>query len=365
MKKENVAIIGSTGSVGEQTLEVFETVGDKNIYALAVNNNIEKLIKQIIKYRPRVVCVYDENRKNELEKILYNKKIRVKLLCGKDGLYEIANDKSVDFVVNAMACCGIRGINESIEFTKMAIKNHKKIAISNKETIVCGGKKLFKFAKKFGVELRPIDSEHSAIWQCLSGENKNRVKRLILTCSGGPFFGKEKKDLKKVKVSDCLKHPNWKMGKKITIDSATLVNKGLEVIEAHYLFDMKPQNIDVVIQRESIIHSMVEFMDGSVKAQLGCPSMKVPISYAIYKELRPELNIESLDFNVIEKISFNRVDNKTFEAIDLAYRAIEKGDEWTKKYCMADEIQVMKFINGEIKFLDIVKNIKKELYGSK
>ena len=363
MKRENVAIIGSTGSVGEQTLEVLETVGDKNIYALAINSNIDKLVKQIIKYKPKIVCVYDENKKIELEKILHNKKIKVKILSGEDGLYEISNDKKVNFLVNSMSCCGVKGIDVSIKLTKLAIKNNKKIAISNKETIVCGGSKLFKYAKKFGVELRPIDSEHSAIWQCLSGENKNRVKRLILTCSGGPFFGKKKSELGRVKVSDCLKHPNWKMGKKITIDSATLVNKGLEVIEAHYLFDMKAKNIDVIIQRESIIHSMVEFMDGSVKAQLGTPSMKVPISYAIYKELRPELNIKNLDFNNIEKISFNSVDNKTFDAINLAYKAIEKGDEWTKKYCMADEIQVMNFINGEIKFLDIVKNIKKELYG--
>lgn len=362
MKKENIAIIGSTGSVGEQTLSVLDDVKDKTIYALAVNNNIKKLYKQIIKYKPKIVSVNDENKKSELEKILKNKNIKIKILSGSDGLYQIAKNKNIDFLVNAMSCCGISGIETSINMTKIAIKNNKKIAISNKETIVCGGSKLFKYAKKNHVELRPIDSEHSAIWQCIQGENKNRIKKLILTCSGGPFFGKNKKYLKTVKVDDCLKHPNWKMGKKITIDSATLINKGLEVIEAHYLFDIRPENIDVIIQKESIIHSMVEFMDGSIKAQLGVPSMKVPISFALYKELRPEIKIKKLDFNNLKKISIDKVDNKTFEAIDIAYSAIKKGDAATKKYCMADEKAVMKFINGEIKFLDIIKEVKKEVY---
>ena len=239
-----------------------------------------------------------------------------------------------------------------------ALNNKKQLALANKETLVCEGKKIMSLAKKNNIEIRPIDSEHSAIWQCLMGEDYDRIDKLIITCSGGPFYGKRINELKKVTVEDCLKHPNWSMGKKITIDCATLVNKGLEVIEAHYLFGIKPKNIEVVIQRESIIHSMVLMKDGSIKAQLGVPSMRIPISYALYKEKRPYIKEKIIDFDTLKSISIDRPDTKTFIGLKLAYDALNKGGQYMKKYCETDEIAVNDFINGKIKFLDIAKKIE-------
>ncbi len=362
MKRENIAILGSTGSIGTQTLSVLEDVGDKNIYALATNENIDLLYKQIKKYNPKYASVYDYEKYKILQKKVQKAKLKTKILTGDSGLIQISKDKNIDFFVNAMSSRGcVEGIELNILITKNIINQKKKIAMANKETIVCAGKEIMSLARKNKVEIRPIDSEHSAIWQCIKDENKKRIKKILITCSGGPFYGKKEKDLKNVKVSDCMKHPNWKMGQKITIDSATLVNKGLEIIEAHFLFDLKPSQIDVVVQKESIIHSMVEFCDGSVMAQLGASDMRIPIAYAIYEKERPEISARRLDFKNIEKISIGTVDSKTFPAVELAYKAIKKGSKFMKKYCIADEVAVRKFIDGKIKFLDIVKYIKNEM----
>ena len=365
MKKDNIIILGSTGSIGTQTLEVLDVTKDKNIYALAVNKNISLLLTQIKKYKPKYAVVYDKNKSEELKNIIKKQKLKTEVLTGIDGLMQIIKDKNVDFVVNAMALSsdetGLTNTKANIDLTIEAIKQKKKLALANKETIVCAGKKVMATAKKYGVEIRPIDSEHSAIWQCLQGEDKKNIKRLIITCSGGPFFGRKMSDLKNVKVADCMKHPTWHMGEKICIDSATLVNKGLEVIEAHYLFGVPVDKIEVVIHRESIIHSMVEFKDGSIKAQMGVPSMKVPIAYALYGRDRRDIKVDSVDFYKLSMMHFDKVDNTNFKAVELAFKALKKGGKHPEIYCKADEIAVTKFMNGQLRFDEIVKYIEREL----
>lgn len=353
MKKEKIIILGSTGSIGTQTLDVLQKVGDKEIYGLTCNSNIDLLLKQVIKTKAKVVCIYDEKKAYDFYLKAEKKKLKLKIFTGLDGILTMIQMKEVDFVVNSLV--GIIGIEPTI----CAIKAKKKLALANKESLVCEGKKIMSLAKKNKVEIRPIDSEHSAIWQCLAGEKKDRIKKIIITCSGGPFYKKTKKELEKVTLADCLKHPSWNMGKKITIDCATLVNKGLEVIEAYYLFDVKPDDIEVVIQRGSFIHSMVMFKDGSVKAQISLPSMKIPIAYAIYKQLRPEINEKKIDFYSLKEIPLDKPDMKNFEALALAYKALKLGGEYPKKYCIEAEKAVNDFIDGKIKYLDIVKRIKR------
>lgn len=355
MKKEKIAILGSTGSIGTQCLDVLKITKDKQIYALSCNNNINLLLQQVKVFKPKVVCVYDGNKSDEFSYLAKKNNIKVKILSGMSGLCEIASLNEVDLVVNSLV--GIIGIKPTIE----VLNNKKQLALANKETLVCEGKKIMSLAKKNNIEIRPIDSEHSAIWQCLMGEDYDRIDKLLITCSGGPFYGKTLNDLKNIKVEDCLKHPTWNMGKKITIDCSTLVNKGLEVIEAHYLFGIKAENIDVVIQRESLIHSMVLMKDGSVIAQMGVPSMRIPIAYALYKNRRPNINEKKIGFNTLKSISIDKPDLKTFKGLKLAYDALKKGSTYMKKYCEADEYAVNDFINGKIKYLDIVNRIERAI----
>ena len=363
-----ISILGSTGSIGKQTIDVIKHAKGYKIVGLSCNKDIKTLYKQIIDLNVKEVAVYDKNAAISLIKKLKKNNLNVKVYAGLDGLIKIATLKPINTVV--ISVVGMIGIKPTIE----AIKKRKIICLANKETLVCAGNIIMPMVKAYKTELRPIDSEHSAIWQSLVGENHDSIKKIILTASGGPFFGKTKEELNKVKIEDCLKHPNWKMGKKITIDSSTLVNKGLEVIEAHYLFDVPCDNINIVVQRESIIHSMVEFNDGAIKAELGVPSMRIPISYALYKDKRPCIKEKSLDFSKFNKISIGMPDLKTFEGLKLAYDALRIGGLMPSVYNALNEVAVSKFLNKEKKrngdtfsYLDIVKFIKKgmKLYNNK
>ena len=365
---KKISILGSTGSIGIQTIDVIKHTKGYKIVGLCCNKDIKTLYKQILDLNVKEVAVYDENAAISLIEKLNKNKLKVKVHIGIEGLIKIATLNEIDTVV--VSVVGMIGIRPTIE----AIKNKKIICLANKETLVCAGDIIMPMIKKYNTELRPIDSEHSAIWQSLVGEKHEAINNIILTASGGPFYKKTINELKNVKIEDCLKHPNWKMGKKITIDSSTLVNKGLEVIEAHYLFNVPYNKIKVVIQRESIIHSMVEFTDGAIKAELGVPSMRIPISYALYKELRPDINENKLDFSKINKISIGNVDFKNFEGIKLAYDALKIGGLMPSVYNALNEVAVSKFLNKEKKingsifsYLDIVKFIKKgmKLYNNK
>lgn len=349
MKK--IAVMGSTGSIGTQTLEIVSKNDDLEVVALAAGSNIELLEKQARVYNPEIVGVWDEDKAKQLKIALSDLSIRV--VFGMEGLLEIARLDSADIVVTAIV--GMIGIRPTIE----AINAGKDIALANKETLVTAGHIIMPLAKEKNVKILPVDSEHSAIFQCLQGEKNNKVSKLIITASGGPFFGKDKEYLENVTVLDALKHPNWAMGKKITIDSATMVNKGLEIIEARWLFDVMPEQIDVVIQRQSIIHSMVEFVDGSVKAQLGTPDMRLPIQYALlYPERRP-VSEEKLDFTKLTEISIANPDRNVFKGIDFAYNAINIGGSMPTVLNAANEKAVSMFLNEDIKFLQIYDIIEK------
>ena len=353
MKKEKVVILGSTGSIGRQTIDVLLKTKDKEIYGLACNKNIDCLYEQVKKIKPKVVAIYDEENAKIFEEKIKKQNIKLKILKGLDGLCEICSMKEVDLVV--VSVVGMIGIKPTVA----SIKSRKKIALANKETLVCAGDYIMNLAKKYKVDIKPIDSEHSAILQCLQGEKYSSIKKLIITASGGPFYGKNKRELKNVKVSDALKHPTWHMGRKITIDSSTLVNKALEIIEAHFLFNIKPSNIEVLVQRQSLIHSMVLFNDGVVKAQLGVPSMRVPISYAIYGNDRYDIKEKSIDFSKLKSITIDTVDTKTFDAINIAYMVLNKGGLYPCVFNALDEVCVEEFLNGSIKYLDIIEYIKK------
>lgn len=353
MRKDKVVIIGSTGSIGTQAIDVIKTVGDKEIVALACNNNVKKLYEQVKFTKVKLVAIYDENAANEFRDICKKQKLNVTVLTGMDGLVKLASLKSANMVV--ISVVGMIGIRPTIE----AVKAKKTVCLANKESLVCAGDIIMPLVRKNKVDLRPIDSEHSAIWQCLQGEKENTVKKIIITASGGPFYGKKLSELKNIKVEDALNHPNWSMGKKITIDSSTLVNKGLEIIEAHHLFNMPYDKIDVVVQRESIIHSMVLFIDGAVKAQLGVPSMRIPIEYALYKENRKAIKEKEIDWTKLEKISIGTPDLKTFKGLALAYKAIEKGGLMPSVYNALNEIAVRKFLDRKISYLEITNYIEK------
>ena len=357
---KNVSILGSTGSIGKQTIDVIKHTKGYKVVGLTCNKDIKTLYKQILDLNVKEVAVFDEKQATSLRIKLKKNKLNVKVYSGLDGLCKIATLNNADTVV--VAVVGMIGIRPTIE----AIKDKKIIALANKETLVCAGDIIMPLVKKYRTELRPIDSEHSAVWQSLVGEEHKSVKNIILTASGGPFYNKKICDLKKVKIEDCLKHPNWKMGKKITIDSSTLVNKGLEVIEAHHLFNVDYNHIKVVIQRESIIHSMVEYNDGAIKAELGVPSMRIPISYALYKEKRPDINEKSMDFNKIKKLSIDTPDLKTFKGLKLAYYALKIGGLMPCLYNALNEVAVYYFINNYKKkngnifnYLDITEFINK------
>ena len=347
---KHVAIIGSTGSIGTQTLEIARWNQDIKICALSAGRNIDLLEKQAREFRPEIVGLWDEKLADELKDRLKDMDIRV--VSGMDGLIEIAEYKTSDILVTAIV--GMIGIRPTVA----AIKAGKDIALANKETLVTAGHIIMPLAKEKGVSILPVDSEHSAIFQSLQGNTHDSIEKILLTASGGPFRGKSREFLKHVKLEDALKHPNWSMGRKITIDSATMVNKGLEVIEAKWLFDVAPENIQVVIQPQSIIHSMVEYKDGAVIAQLGTPDMKLPIQYALYYPERRFLPGERVDFWSIGHLDFEKPDMDTFYGLALAYEAGRCGGTLPTVFNAANELAVSQFLNREIKYLEITEIIE-------
>lgn len=348
MKK--IAILGSTGSIGTQTLEVVRNQEDLEVTALAAGANIDLLEQQIKEFHPKIVCVWEEEKARELAKRLQEKKVEI--VTGIEGLIACATEQEAQLVVTAVV--GMIGIRPTME----AIKAGKDIALANKETLVTAGHIIMPLAQEHHVSILPVDSEHSAIFQAINGENKKEISKLILTASGGPFRGKKREDLEHIKVEDALKHPNWAMGRKITIDSSTMVNKGLEVIEAKWLFDISFDKIQVVIQPQSIIHSMVEYKDGAVMAQLGTPDMKLPIQYALFYPERRNLPGERLDFYNIGQITFEKPDLETFRGLKLAYEVGEIGGSMPTVYNAANERAVAKFLNREIGYLEIIEIIE-------
>ena len=347
---KHVAIIGSTGSIGTQTLEIARWNQDIKICALSAGRNIDLLEKQAREFRPEIVGLWDEKLADELKDRLKDMDIRV--VSGMDGLIEIAEYKTSDILVTAIV--GMIGIRPTVA----AIKAGKDIALANKETLVTAGHIIMPLAKEKGVSILPVDSEHSAIFQSLQGNTHDSIDKILLTASGGPFRGKSREFLKHVKLEDALKHPNWSMGRKITIDSATMVNKGLEVIEAKWLFDVAPENIQVVIQPQSIIHSMVEYKDGAVIAQLGTPDMKLPIQYALFYPERRYMPGDRLDFTKLSSIVIETPDMDTFLGLRYAYEAIGIGGSMPTVFNAANEYAVKQFLDRKIDFLDIYDIIR-------
>lgn len=347
---KHVAIIGSTGSIGTQTLEIARWNQDIKICALSAGRNIDLLEKQAREFRPEIVGLWDEKLADELKDRLKDMDIRV--VSGMDGLIEIAEYKTSDILVTAIV--GMIGIRPTVA----AIKAGKDIALANKETLVTAGHIIMPLAKGKGVSILPVDSEHSAIFQSLQGNTHDSIEKILLTASGGPFRGKSREFLKHVKLEDALKHPNWSMGRKITIDSATMVNKGLEVIEAKWLFDVAPENIQVVIQPQSIIHSMVEYKDGAVIAQLGTPDMKLPIQYALFYPERRYMPGDRLDFTKLSSIVIETPDMDTFLGLRYAYEAIGIGGSMPTVFNAANEYAVKQFLDRKIDFLDIYDIIR-------
>ena len=348
MKK--IAILGSTGSIGTQTLEVVRENKDIEVSGLAAGNNIERLEAQIREFAPKVVAVWSEERAKELaDKV---RDFDVKIVSGMEGLIEVSTLPEVEILVTAIV--GMIGIRPTIA----AITAGKHIALANKETLVTAGHIIMPLAKEHGVSILPVDSEHSAIFQSLQGGQERALHKILLTASGGPFRGRRWEDLQNVQVEDALKHPNWEMGRKITIDSSTMVNKGLEVIEAKWLFGVDVDQIEVVVQPQSIIHSMVEYVDGAVIAQLGTPDMKLPIQYALYYPERRYLPGDRLDFRGLAQLTFEEPDLETFYGLRLAYEAGKAGGSLPTVFNAANEKAVSKFLNREIRFLEIPEMIQ-------
>lgn len=347
MKK--IAILGSTGSIGTQTLDVVRNNKDLEVVALVAGSNIDLMEKQIAEFHPRMVSIWEEEKARELKKRL--KDTTVEVLCGMEGMTACATVSDVEIVVAAVV--GMIGITPTIA----AIKAGKDIALANKETLVTAGHIIMPLVEEYGVHLLPVDSEHSAIFQSLQGEERNSISKILLTASGGPFRGKKKEQLRDIQVEDALKHPNWAMGRKITIDSSTMVNKGLEVMEAKWLFDVDIDNIQVVVQPQSVIHSMVEYEDGAVIAQLGTPDMRLPIQYALYYPERRPLPGDRLDFTKLGHLDFMEPDMETFSGLKLAYEVGRKGGSMPTVYNAANEKAVAKFLNREIGYLDIIEVI--------
>lgn len=345
-----IGILGSTGSIGTQTLEVVRENKDLKVAALSAGSNIELLEKQIREFHPSMAAVWDEEKAKELEARVAD--LNVKIVSGMDGLLEMAVLPEMEILVTAIV--GMIGIRPTIA----AIQAGKDIALANKETLVTAGHLIMPMAKEKGVQILPVDSEHSAIFQAIHGENRKSIHKLLITASGGPFRGRKRGELETVRVEDALKHPNWAMGQKITIDSATLVNKGLEVMEAKWLFDVDLDHIQVVVQPKSIIHSMVEFTDGAVMAQLGTPDMKLPIQYALYYPERRYLPGERLDFGKLKEITFEEPDMDTFLGLPLAMKASRIGGSMPTVFNAANERAVAKFLKRKIGFLDIYRIIE-------
>lgn len=348
MKK--IAILGSTGSIGTQTLEVVRENKDVEVLGLSAGGNIELLEQQIREFHPKLAAVWCEEKACKLRENVRD--LEVSIVSGMDGLIAVASMEGAELLVTAVV--GMIGIRPTIE----AIKAGKDIALANKETLVTAGHIIMPLAKEHNVSILPVDSEHSAIFQSLQGNDRNAVRKILLTASGGPFRGKKEEDLLNIRVEDALKHPNWTMGQKITIDSSTMVNKGLEVIEAKWLFDVEVDDIQVVVQPQSIIHSMVEYVDGAVLAQLGTPDMKLPIQYAMYYPERRYLPGERLDFWELTKMDFERPDIDTFYGLALAYEAGRAGGTLPTVFNAANELAVKQFLNREIKYLEIIEIIE-------
>ena len=350
MKK--IAILGSTGSIGTQTLDVVREHSDElQVVALAAGTNKERLKEQIKEFHPKLVSLSDEKKAQELKEELAGEQVEV--VCGMEGLIEVAGADSADVVVTAVV--GMMGILPTME----AIKKGKDIALANKETLVTAGHLIIPMAKEYGVSILPVDSEHSAIFQSLQGEPKAALDKILLTASGGPFRGKSAEFLETVTLEAALNHPNWSMGPKITIDSSTMVNKGLEVMEAKWLFGVDYSQIEVVIQPQSIIHSMVQYVDGAIIAQLGTPDMRVPIEYALFYPERRSLSGDRLDFSKLSQITFEKPNYKVFRGLSLAIEAGKTGGTMPTVFNAANERAVAKFLKGEIKYTDIVRSIEK------
>lgn len=348
MKK--IAILGSTGSIGTQTLEIVRNNGDIEVTALAAAGNIMLLEKQIREFRPKLVAVWAKEKADKLRENVRD--LEVKVVWGMEGLMEVAAQPRCDMLVTAVV--GMIGVLPTIE----AIKAGKNIALANKETLVTAGHIIMPLAKDKGVSILPVDSEHSAIFQSLQGGQRRSLHKILLTASGGPFRGRKREELENVQVEDALKHPNWSMGRKITIDSSTMVNKGLEVIEAKWLFDVTMEQVEVVIQPQSIIHSMVEYEDGAVIAQLGTPDMKLPIQYALYYPQRRYLPGDRLDFGTISRITFEKPDMDTFYGLRLAIEAGKRGGSLPTVFNAANEKAVALFLSRKIRYMQIPEIIQ-------
>ncbi|MGN1183737.1 MAG: 1-deoxy-D-xylulose-5-phosphate reductoisomerase [Oliverpabstia sp.] len=350
---KTIAILGSTGSIGTQTLEVVRENGDITVAALSAGSNITLLEQQVREFSPRLVAVWNPEKAAELKTRLAD--MKVKVVSGMEGLLELAVLEEVEILVTAIV--GMIGIRP----TMAAIEAGKDIALANKETLVTAGHLIMPLAKEKGVRILPVDSEHSAIFQAIQGSGRKEIHKLLITASGGPFRGRKREELEHVQVEDALKHPNWAMGRKITIDSATLVNKGLEVMEARWLFDVDLDHIQVVVQPKSIIHSMVEFVDGAVLAQLGTPDMKLPIQYALYYPERRYLPGERLDLSALKEITFDNPDMDTFKGLPLAMQASRLGGSMPTVFNAANERAVAMFLNKQIGFLDIYRIIEESM----
>jgi len=346
--KKRIAILGSTGSIGTQSLEVISFFPDFfEVEVLTANNNSELLIFQARKYNPNTVIIANENKYLEVKNALSD--LAIKVFAGNKSISDIVESDNVDIVIAAMV--GFSGLIPVLN----ALENNKKVALANKETLVVAGSLIKEISKRKTISIIPVDSEHSAIFQCLVGENEKAVDKLILTASGGPFRNKKIEELEKVTVKQALAHPNWTMGAKVTIDSATMMNKGLEIIEAHWLFNVPTNKIEVVVHPQSIIHSMVQFTDGSVKAQLGLPDMRTPIQYALTYPNRFENKLDKIDFAKLNQLTFETPDFKKYSCLNLAYYALNKGGNMPCIMNAANEIAVQKFLNEKIKFTEIPK----------
>ena len=354
---KHISVLGSTGSIGTQTLDIVSKNSDLNVVAMAAYGNIELLEKQVRQFKPELVCVYDEGKAALLRQNISD--MNVKVVSGMDGLIETAVIDKAEIVVTAIV--GMIGLQP----TMAAIKAGKDIALANKETLVTAGHIIIPAAKEYNVKILPVDSEHSAIFQCLNGENQREIDKILLTASGGPFRGRTVDELKEVTVEQALKHPNWAMGRKITIDSATMVNKGLEVIEAKWLFGVNFSQVQVVVQPQSLIHSMIQFKDGAIMAQLGTPDMRLPIQYALYYPERRYLDGQRVDFAKIGQITFENPDMETFRGLKLAYKAGECGGSMPTSFNAANERAVAMFLEKKIKFLEIYEIIEESMNNVK
>lgn len=355
---KNLVILGSTGSIGTQALEIVDAYSDRlKVTALAAGSNVDKMEEQVRKYLPGFAVMYEEQAAKDL--VVRVADLPVTVLAGMEGMLQIVSLPEADVVLTAVV--GMIGIKPTIE----AIKAGKDIALANKETLVTAGHIIMPLAREKGVSILPVDSEHSAIFQSLNGEPKKRMKKILLTASGGPFRGMSREELLGKTVKEALNHPNWSMGKKVTIDSATMVNKGLEVMEAGWLFDAKPEQIQVVVHPQSIIHSMVEYVDGAVMAQLGLPDMKLPIQYAFFYPDRLPMDMPGIDFFKLGQITFEEPDMETFTGLKLAYEAFQRGGTMPTVFNAANEKAVSRFLAGKIRFLDIADIIGRAMSAHK